>query len=591
MHSILKRVASLLFCLSACLPLAGQSLLGPLKAATSPPPPAAAETSPGDPLGRETPNGCVFGFLQAAQSGNYKTAAQYLQLSVTQRRTQGEELAEQLKVVMDHGFVGNLKRITTNPEGTPQEGLPLDRERVGTLAIGDVETDLLLAHVLDPAEGRIWLVSSETLAKVPELYSEVKVNQVEAHLPQVLVDKQLLGMPAWQWLAVILAIPVSALLGWLLTKGFLLPRLVWEHYRKQAFERKDNGVSGPVWLIASTLIDVVLTRLIGIPLLHRHYYFLIVSVVLIVGITWLLLRLSARLMRRLRERNFSSGRRGTVSILLLGERILKALVVVFAIFAILSSLGFNMTTALAGVGIGGLAIAFAAQKTLENLFGGISVLSDEVIRVGDQCQFGERVGRIEDISLRSTRIRTVERTELSIPNGALATMNVENLSRRDKMLFKTKFGLRCETSADQLRYVLAEIRRLLYEHPKVESQDARVRFVEFQDSALAIELFSYILTQDVAEFNAIREDVLFRIMQIVEQSGTSFAFPSQTVYMTRDTGLDQQKTEAALKRVEEWRKENQLPFPDFASADIAEFQGTLPYPEPDSAVAKRVSKD
>ena len=589
MHSIFKRVAFALFCLSISLPLAGQSLLTPLKAATTPT--SAAEPSPADPLGRETPSGCIFGFLQAAQAGNYKTAAQYLQLPMARRRTEGQELAEELKVAMDHGFVGNLKHISTSPEGTLQDGLPPDREKVGTLAIGDIEEDLILTRVVDTGEERLWLISSETLAKVPDLYNEVKVNQVETHLPQVLVQKQLLGMPPWQWLALILAIPVSAFLGWLLIKVFLLPRLVWAQYRKQTVAGAPSGVSSPLWLIASTIIDAVLTRFIGIPLLHRHYFLIVVSVVLIAGLTWLLLRLSARLMQRLRERNFTSGRRGAVSILLLGERILKALIVVFALFAILSSLGFNMTTALAGVGIGGIAIAFAAQKTLENLFGGISVLSDEVIRVGDQCQFGERVGRIEDISLRSTRIRTVERTELSIPNGALATMNVENLSRRDKMLFKTKFGLRCETSADQLRYVLAEIRRLLYEHPKVESQDARVRFTEFQDSALGIELFSYILTRDAAEFNAIREDVLFRIMQIVEQAGTGFAFPSQTVYMTRDTGLDRQKTEAALKEVEEWRQENQLPFPDFAAADIAEFQGTLPYPEPDSAVAKRATKD
>jgi MscS family membrane protein len=589
MHSIPQRAAALLFCLALSLPSAAQDILSSSPAEKSPA--TATHSAVTDPLGRETPSGCIFGFLQAAQSGNYKAASKYLQLTVTERRTGGAELSEQLKVVMDHGFVGNLKRISTSPEGTLQDGLPLDREKAGTLAIGDLETDLLLTQVLDPEEGRVWLISSETLAKVPDLYAEVQVSQLESHLPQVLVERQFLGMPPWQWLAILLAIPVSALLGWLLVKVFLLPRLAWAQYRKQSLAGQRNGVSGPLWLIASTLIDMVLTRLIGIPLLRRHYFLIIVSVVLIVGFTWLLLRLSARLMQRLRERTVSSGRWGAGSVLLLGERILKALIIVFAAFGILSSLGFNMTTALAGVGIGGLAIAFAAQKTLENLFGGISVLGDEVIRIGDHCQFGDRVGRIEDISLRSTRIRTVERTELSIPNGALATMNVENLSRRDKMLFKTKFGLRSETSADQLRYVLAELRRMLYEHPKVESQDARIRFVEFQESALGIELFCYILTRDTPEFNAIREDVLFRIMQIVEQAGTGLAFPSRTVYMTRDPGLDNARTEEALQRVEKWREEKQLPFPDFTATDIAEFQGTLPYPEPDSAVARRVSKD
>jgi MscS family membrane protein len=157
---------------------------------------------------------------------------------------------------------------------------------------------------------------------------------------------------------------------------------------------------------------------------------------------------------------------------------------------------------LAGLGIGGIAIAFAAQKTLENLFGGISVLADEVIRVGDYCRFGDRTGTVEDISLRSTRVRTDARTELSIPNGTLATMNIENFTRRDKILFSPVLAIRYETTADQLRYLLAEIRRMLYEHPKVESDSASIRFANFDSSALRLEISSYVLTRDSNEFIA-----------------------------------------------------------------------------------------
>jgi MscS family membrane protein len=197
------------------------------------------------------------------------------------------------------------------------------------------------------------------------------------------------------------------------------------------------------------------------------------------------------------------------------------------------------------------------------------------------------VGIVEDISLRSTRIRTVERTELSIPNGALATMNVENLTRRDKFLFNPSLGVRCETSADQLRYVLAEIRRLLYEHPKVESESARIRFASFDASALTMEVFSYLLVRDMAEFTAVREDLLLRVMEIVERSGTGFAFPSQTLYLTRDSGLNSEKTAAAEKHVQQWREQNDLPFPDFASSDKSALRGSITYPSPESAVAKK----
>jgi MscS family membrane protein len=289
-------------------------------------------------------------------------------------------------------------------------------------------------------------------------------------------------------------------------------------------------------------------------------------------------------MQRLRDRAIARGHTGTGSLVLLGQRVAKALVVIAAALAVLGVLGFNLTTALAGLGIGGLAIGFGAQKTIENLFGGISLLGDEVIRVGDTCNFNGRVGTIEDISLRSTRIRTVERTELSIPNGALATMNIENLSRRDKFLFNPNLGLRPETTPDQLRYVLSAARRMLYQHPKVETVSARIRLSGLEQGWPVLEVFTYILTRDGAEFTAIREDVLLRLMNIVEDAGTGFTFPSQNVYLGRNPSIDKAKAEQVEAQIREWREQRQLPFPDFTGAEIAEIRDSLPYPPPESAV-------
>jgi len=169
-------------------------------------------------------------------------------------------------------------------------------------------------------------------------------------------------------------------------------------------------------------------------------------------------------------------------------------------------------------------------------------------------------------------------------------MNLENLSRRDKILFTTKIGLRPETTAEHLRYVLAEMRRLLYEHPKVEVNSARVRLAELGESSLNLELFCYILTTDHAEFTAVREDLYLRIMEAVEKSGTDFASPSRTVYVARDPGLHKEKTEAATQQVQQWRDEKQLPFPDFAPSDISSFRGSIEYPHPDSAVGNNRPK-
>ncbi|MGH9502256.1 MAG: mechanosensitive ion channel family protein [Terriglobales bacterium] len=582
MFSFLKRALWLVLCLAIGSPAwAYQVLPG------HPNKPANADTSTSDPLGRETPSGTLYGFLQAAESGNYSTADQYLQMSSARRQTVGEDLASKLKVVIDRSFSGDLRRISSQPDGTPQEGMPLDKQRVGTLNTGDVDADLILTRVSDANGGRIWLISSETLAKVPELYERAAVHQVETHLPQILVRHQFLGLPWWQWIAILLAVPVAALLGWIAVQILRLPWYFWARYRKHAIAGFWGSFVRPLWVLLAVLAHGILVSYLRLPLLQRHRYQQAAGVVAIIAFNWLLWRILRVVLNTLRQRAVLAGRMGTSSLMILGERMLKAAIVILAIFGVLGALGFNLSAPLAGLGIGGIAIAFAAQKTLENLLGGVSVLGDEVIRVGDFCRFGDRVGTVEDISLRSTRVRTNDRTELSIPNGSLATMTVENFSRRDKILFNTKLGLRYETSPDQMRYVLVQIRRLLYEHTKVETAGARIRFVGFDESSLGLEIFCYILTKDFGEFVTIREDLLLRIMDMVDAAGTGFAFPSQTVYLGRDSGLDKEKAEKAAQEVQKWREENQLPFPDFTPADISEISNSLPYPLPGSAVGRK----
>jgi MscS family membrane protein len=162
-------------------------------------------------------------------------------------------------------------------------------------------------------------------------------------------------------------------------------------------------------------------------------------------------------------------------------------------------------------------------------------------------------------------------------------MNVENLTRRDKILFNPTLRIRLETSPDQLRYLLAALRRMLYEHAKIEHESARIRFAAIDSSALNLEVFSYVLTRDFNEFTAIREDVLLRMLEIIKKSGSGLGFPSSTIYIARHTGPDKEKAEAAEHQVQQWRDERQLPFPDFAPADKAALRGSIAYPPPEAA--------
>jgi len=546
----------------------------------------AATPITADPLGRDTPSGAVFGFLQMTQAGNYKSAAEYLQLSAARRQSQGPELASKLKVLMDRVCVGCARRISQNPEGNPENG-DMGSQTIGSFVSGNEgDVPVVLVRVADPSAGKVWLFSYETLSKVPDLYDNLQAHQIESKLPPVLVGKLFLGLPLWQWLALLVAIPAAAAIGWLIVLILAIPRRLWLKYTNRPNLHSYIHLSGPLLLCFGTIAHRVLTSYLGLPLLPRVYYFRVSGVVLAIGFFWFLLRANGIAMQRLRAHAVGAGRTGTGSLMVLGERLLKAVIMGIAVLVILAIVGFDLTTVLAGVGIGGIAIAFAAQKTLENLFGGVSVLADEVIRVGDTCRFGDRVGVIEDISLRSTRVRTTERTELSIPNGALAAMNVENLTRRDKILFNPTLSVKYETTPDQLRYLLAGVRRMLYEHPSVEQRSANIRLANFSPSALSLEIASYVLTTDATEFNAIREDLLLRIMEIVREAGTDFAFASSTVYLTRDPGLDREKIAAAERHVKAWREEKQLPFPDFAPGDKSSFRGSITYPDPDSAVGE-----
>src|SRR5271156_2755477 len=247
MSKFSKAVSFLVLGLAACVGLAAQSPLTQLLQSTTPA--STSSNTPVDALGRNTPYGTVFGFLQAAQSGNYSIAAQYLQMSAAHRQSEGAALAANLKVVMDRAYNGSLKNVSTQPEGAPQEGVPPGRQKLGTISSGDAEADLELVRVSDPSLGKIWLISADTLEKIPELYDQVQARRVETRLPPWVVKHQLAGMPLWQWLALVLMIPVAAGAGWLLLLLFEIPMRWWARRRGQTELERWHSVSAPAWLL------------------------------------------------------------------------------------------------------------------------------------------------------------------------------------------------------------------------------------------------------------------------------------------------------------------------------------------------------
>jgi MscS family membrane protein len=550
--------------------------------------PAEQEKAPDDPLGRSTPQGTVFGFIKSATKGDYERAVQYLDTKKTGFAS--AKIISALQTLLERGFSGKLALLSGKPEGDLTDSLPPSKERIGTVQAESGGVDILLERIQRDKNPPIWVFSAETLQRVSDAEEEVNARSIAAYLPDFLLNNWFLWFALWQWIVILLVIPLAFFLATLLTR--LIASLLLFYSRRHFMpigHRHVVTLIGPLRIFVFAA-SIWVISLLSSSVLTSAFWAYMAATLTALGATWLSLRL-IDIFFDVRENRLAAGSPEALSFLHLGRKLFKVLAVTIgALFIFFYIAGINLTAVIAGLGVGGVAVALAAQKTLENLFGGITVVSDQSVRVGDLCRIGDYLGTVHAVGLRSTQVRTLARTIVSIPNGQLALMNLENLSERDMIWFHHKLKLRYETTADQLRYLLAEIREMLYRHPKVQSSSARVRLIGFGDSSLDLEVFAYVLERDYSDFLHIQEDLLLRIMDIVAGSGSGFAFPAQTTYLATDAGIDAAKTRTAMETVRRWRENGALPFPDFSPERISEMDGKIEYPPPDSALRDKGKK-
>src|SRR4029077_14906872 len=328
---------------------------------------------------------------------------------------------------------------------------------------------------------------------IPETYDSLQFSDIEKKLPSYLTKHRFLSMPLWQWIAILVALPLAVVAGWIFS---LLPRMAARYYRKKLDPAAVPGRSlfhiGPGTLLLAALVHYVFVFYIGAAIVYRQYYRRVIWIFLSVAFYWLLIRVTREVSARLASRLTSSGRMAERSIVSLARRVLEVSVFIVVALIVLNGLGVNVTAALAGLGIGGLAIGLGAQKTFENLLGGISILIDKALVIGDPCRIGDQRGVVEDIGLRSTKLRTEDRTIVTIPNGTVTTAVLENYRQRDKILFRQLVRLRYDLSSDHLRYVLDEARAVLEQNNHVENATSRVRLLRMAEYSIEVEIYAYI---------------------------------------------------------------------------------------------------
>lgn len=457
--------------------------------------------------------------------------------------------------------------------------------------VGSVEI-----HPFEQEDGaRIWRFSAETMASARALFMALEDmplaedtaraestpffvirNQVRS-VHRELLNESGRGMELWQWLALalwlVVSIPLSWLLSWFVVRLFRLHRTEGEDH----LVAPEVRFLWPLRLIFVAGIGLLALRILGLPQAVDMPLRILIGVTLSLAGGWLAYHLVDKVSRVLESHSQRYRYRDEV-LRSLATSLAKLAVIIGAVLFLAEILSLPYQGVLAGLGIGGLAVALAARSTLENFIGGITLFADKPIEVGDFCRLGDHLGVIEAIGLRSVKVRSIDRTVVTIPNAEFVNLYIENFTRRDRILLRTTIGLRYETTPDQLRWLLVEIRKLLLQHPMVTEEPARVRFVGFGDHSVDVEIFAYVRTNDNSVFLGVREDLFLRLIDIVDASGTGFAFPSTVNYLAKDSGVDRERTERTEAIMRELREGNQLPFPDLDPETCDTLRDTLAYP-------------
>jgi MscS family membrane protein len=504
-----------------------------LAAQPMPPPIASASAAPAPPTPEppaDSPRASVRRFLDLCRAGEFGEASAYLDLSDNQK-AEGAQLARRLKAVLDAQIWVQTDHVSARSWGEPSDKLPTGVEEIGTIPgpAGPEPVRLVRRRL---TEGNRWIFSRNTVDHIDDWYGRLRDRWLREYLPERLLRPGPQELLWWQWIALpvlfLLALAAGKVLGWATRKALaqmvLRTRATWD----DALLSRLGGPLTLLWAVVS--VELTLPRL-ALYAPAEAFVGRLSTAAFYVAVFWFLERSIEVAGTRFLDRPGSPQNAAARSLVPLGTRALKVAVFAVAVIAALSALGYPVGSLVAGLGIGGVALALAAQKTVENLFGSLSIGVDQPFRVGDFITVdGTVTGTVESIGLRSTRIRTLDRTLVTIPNGKLADMRVESFTLRDRIKLACTLSLSRGTSAAATRAVVEGARAYLAAHPRIWPEPS-VALAKIGESSLDVEILAWFQTTSWDEFLPMREEALLALLEVVETAGAHLAYPTRTLRM------------------------------------------------------------
>ena len=536
----------LCFCYLQLFASWGQSstaVAGPIAAGS---PPAAVPTAPSKPetdiqhhngppdeFNRGNPRSAVEGFLSYAAKGDFKNAAQYLDLRYLPKKIKGippEELARKLKIVLDRALWLNPLSISDSPKGELNDGLPPYRELLGQIKTPEGSVDILLQRVPGKDQKQIWKFSNRTVSRIPLLYKYFGYRFFEEKLSEFFPDLQFAGWQLWQWCMWVVFLGVAWIAAWFPT---WLAALLIRRQGSRMATMLSQFVASPLRI----LLWLVLGRIATFFLIPSSEIRTLLSAgtIFILALCWAGIKAVNILFEAWKLRMRREGRESSTVLLKPLKTVVRMTFVTTAVLLWLDNMGFKVSTLLAGLGVGGLAVALAAQGVLKNLLGTVMILADRPYNVGERIVVKDYDGVVEEIGLRSTKIRLLTGSQTSIPNDQIERSEIENIGRRPHIRRRQNIGLAIDTPPDKVVRAVNIIREILDNHEGMrENYPPRIYFDRFRSDALNIVIFYWYHPAEYWDFLDFSQKTNNAILKAFENEGIRLALPASRTFVAGD---------------------------------------------------------
>lgn len=518
-----------------------------------------------DSFGRDTPRHTVQGFISALSENDYLLASNYLNVPKSDNPT---TIVRQFKQALDAGgrFQPDLQ-ISNESEGNLTDQLPSQQENVGVISIGEKDVSLILERVVSDRGEKYWQFSSDTLSSIPEVIENTEPTLVSRYTIDSLEGKKLFGYQLADLVAALTMVVSSFILTyigvWLL---YHLLRIVYPRLRGTPLPLP-NKVILPLSVVVMALILSEVMVYAGVSVTLREPVNRFTDIASWVALTWLLLRVIDAIFTRAVNLSYKKNYTERVSILGLLRKVVKALLLIFAVIVIFGNLGFDLTTGIAALGVGGLALALGAQKTIENLVGSVVVVADSPVRIGDYCKFGTYEGTVIDIGIRSSRVRTLSRTIVTVPNGDFSSMQIENFTSRDMFRFCHLLYLKRTADLNVVFKMVNDLDKFIKEHDLTNQEWNQVNILELRQDCYVVQLQAYVNAVGIIEFYDKQNTLFIDVLKKVSEYKVEHALPTQQLIVNQ-TELDHHMENSTAETEEDGSDHNSSTNNDEANISI-----------------------